>query len=409
MSLIRTSESTDRRRLNGRLLAIGAAASLLFAALAVFATSGGVNPPNSPDVSKPPVTPTAEPTAPPDPLTGIDLDPLQAARIAELRDYLAWLDEAGAQGYVGELGWSRQDPAWNQLARYWYLVADDAGLWTSLWAAGSAWGDYPLTVYGASPRVGGLNTTYLPAEVLETPGWVSRHGVNLAGLEFGTQQDGFSAAQPGILGQDYFDEPAASFTFLAERGIDLVRLPFRWERLQPTVGGPLDEAYAGTIDSMLDAAAENGIDVVLNLHNFGAYQSATGTLLLGTDALPAAALTEIWQRIADRWGAHPAVIAYGLMNEPHSLPGTSQRDAAQRWEAITQQTVLNLRAAGDSTLVMVAGYDFSSLARWREIHPSPWIVDPANNFRYEAHHYWDDTGEGFYALPYADERVLIGR
>jgi len=366
---------------------------------------------HSPATPAPIPAATDEPLPPPsDPLEGIDLDPLQDARIAELRDFIEWLDEHGAEGYIGEFGWSRLDDDWNLLGDYWYRVADDAGLWTSMWAAGSRWGDsYRLTVYDAQPSTGGLNTTYAPADILELPGRSSRHGVNLAGLEFGTQREEFSAAQPGILGQDYFDEPAESFAFLAERGVDLVRLPFAWERLQPTPGGALNPEYSASIEGMLDAAADNGIDVVLDLHNYGAYVSAEGRVLLGTEALPASALSDVWVRIAERWGGHPAVIAYGLMNEPHSLPGESTREAAMTWEAISQQTVIDLREAGDTTLLMVAGYDYSSVPRWRQNHPTGWIDDPADNFRYEGHHYWDNTGEGVYALPYADELALVGR
>lgn len=403
-------------RSRAQALALGGGALLLVGSLAAVALFAGSNPGDNgstqpPQTSAPPPpTPTEEPPpADVDPLEGIELDALQEVRIAELRDYIAWLDEAGADGYVGELGWSREDEDWNELGDYWYRVADDADLWTSLWAAGSRWGDsYRLTVYDAQPSTEGLNTAYSPADVLELPGRESRHGVNLAGLEFGAQRDDFSSTQPGVLGQDYFDEPAASFTFLAERGIDLVRLPFSWERLQPSLGGPLDTEYAATIEAMLDAAAENGIDIVLDLHNYAAYQSPEGELLLGTDALPAENLTEVWLRIAERWGEHPSVIAYGLMNEPHSLPGDSVRDAAIGWESISQQTVTELRAAGDDTLLLVAGYDYSSLPRWRENHPTGWIDDPANNFRYEAHHYWDSLAEGAYDLSYADELSLIG-
>ena len=405
----------DGGRSRARTLALGGAGVLTVGALAAVALFAGSNPGDNgtaqpQETPSPSATPSEEPPViPPGPLDDVELDPLQETRIGELSDFVAWLDEAGAQGYIGELGWSREDEAWNELGDYWYRVADHAGLWTSLWAAGSQWGDqYRLKVYDAQPTSAGLNTTYAPADVLEMPGRASRHGVNLAGLEFGTNRDEFSSAQPGILGQDYFDEPAASFAFLAERGIDLVRLPFTWERLQPTPGGPLDRDYAETIETMLDAAADNDIDIVLDLHNYAAYESPEGELLLGTDALPASALTDVWLRIAERWGAHPSVVAYGLMNEPHSLPGDSVRDAATGWEAISRQVVIDLREAGDDTLLMVAGYDYSSLPRWRENHPTGWIDDPADNFRYEAHHYWDSLAEGAYDLSYADELSLIG-
>jgi hypothetical protein len=53
-------------------------------------------------------------------------------------------------------------------------------------------------------------------------------------------------------------------------------------------------------------------------------------------------------------------------------------------------------ARGDRTLVMVPGYNWSAVAGWVQTHPEPWIEDPAGNFRYEAHDYWDEDSSGEY-------------
>lgn len=390
-----------------RRTVFAAGASIIGAAVIVTTIVVAQNPGNE-TVATPTVSPS--PVFTPLALQGIELDRLEEARISELRDFIFWLEQNDADGFIGELGWSGEGD-WQQLADYWYQVADAHGLETTAWAAGSHWGDeYALTIYGSrSDELGlGLDRAERQAEIVELPGRTARHGVNLAGLEFGVQNPAFSTEQPGVLEIDYFTEPEASFAYLAERGITLVRLPFRWERLQPKLGGQLDASYASTIEAMLDAAALHGIDVVLDLHNYGAFETDAATLLMGSPELPDSALADVWLRIADRWGEHPAVYAYGLMNEPHSLPGASVRDAARRWEITTQRTVDALRAADHDTLLMVAGYDFSSLPRWRDNHPEAWITDPADNFRYEAHHYWDSDAEGFYELSYADELALLG-
>lgn len=399
---------TARRR---RTLAItaGALVAVLVAGVAAaLITAGRPAPsPTAAPVEETPVpTPEPSPTPDTDALEGIELDPLQQRRIDELRAWTAWLAANDAEGYVGELGWAAT-PEWQQLADYWYRIAEQEGLWTSLWAAGSHWGDsYALTAYGASPDSDQLDIALPQAELLEAQqGSEQRHGVNLAGLEFSTEE-GFSSAAPGVLGRDFFDEPEASFAYLADRGIDFVRLPFRWERLQPQLGGALDESYAATIDAMLDAAERHGVDVVLDVHNYGRYLTSGGELRLGTPELPGSALSDVWLRISERWGGHPAVVAYGLMNEPHSL-GDDLAAEALRWEGVSQEVLTALRDAGDGMLVLVPGYDWSSLSRWTQTHPDGWITDPADNFRYEAHHYWDATGEGAYALPYADELAAV--
>lgn len=387
-------------------MAVGAAAvsaALLIAVIVVAVSSGREAAPLEPSA------PPAATSPSPDVLEGVELDALQDARLAELRDFTAWLDENDVEGFIGEVGWPA-DADWEPLAELWYALADQEGLVTTAWAAGSQWSEgYPLTIYTSGDDDLGLDRATISARVVEDEELAARHGVNLAGLEFGTESDAFSTEQPGDLGVDYFAEPEASFAFLAERGIDLVRIPFRWERLQPQPLGEFDASYAAALEGMLDGAAAHGVDVILDLHNYAAFETSAATLRVGTPELPDGALADVWTRIADRWGAHPTVVAYGLMNEPHSLPGATAREAAEQWERSSQFVVDALRAAGDDTLIMVPGYDYSSVPRWRENHPTAWIDDPADSIQYEGHHYWDAEAEGFYELSYAEELALLER
>lgn len=365
--------------------------------------SGNAEPTAAPGKSH---QPTPTPTSERDPLENVDLDALESRRIEELRDFARWLDENEAEGFIGELGWPKDLSAerWNELARKWYLVADHEGIWTTVWATGTAWSDdYRLTVYDGTPE-DGLTFANPQAAVLEEQlDGPSRHGVNIAGLEFGTDQPSFSSVNPGVLGQNYFAELPESYRFLASRGIELVRLPFRWERIQPAPFEDLTAEGLRQLRSELDAAEQAGIDVFLDLHNYGRYFSPDGELQVGTQALPTEALVDVWLRLAKEFGDHPAVAGYGLMNEPNNFPDAGGfTSAAELWEDVTQQTVTALRDAGDDTLILVGGYDWSGVDGWREIHPDGWIDDPADNFRYEAHHYWDSDASGTYKEPYDD-------
>lgn len=76
---------------------------------------------------------------------------------------------------------------------------------------------------------------------------------------------------------------------------------------------------------------------------------------------------------------------------------------AQVWERASQASVDAIRARGDDTLIMVPGYDYSKVQRWAARHPEPWIVDPANRIRYEAHHSWDSDTSSQYARRYDQE------
>ncbi len=55
-------------------------------------------------------------------------------------------------------------------------------------------------------------------------------GVNLAGAEFGSAS--------GVYGTSYIYPTASELDYFKSEGITLIRLPFMWERAQPTLGGP---------------------------------------------------------------------------------------------------------------------------------------------------------------------------
>ena len=80
----------------------------------------------------------------------------------------------------------------------------------------------------------------------------------MAGGEFGAPAadptSGFSNPNPGTYGQAYHFDQQATFDYLAARGIEVVRIPFRWERLQPTLGGRLDDAELGRLKAVVARA-----------------------------------------------------------------------------------------------------------------------------------------------------------
>jgi hypothetical protein len=77
--------------------------------------------------------------------------------------------------------------------------------------------------------------------------------------------------------------------------------------------------------------------------------------------------------------------------------------APKIWESVSQAAVDAIRATSDTHPIYVPGYAFSHPHVWASNHPVSWITDPANNFGYEAHHYWDTSHSGTYMLSYAQE------
>lgn len=336
----------------------------------------------------------------------------------ELADFTGWLARSHSQGFIGEVGWpddrlgdARQ---WSALAEAWYSDADAAGLWATAWATGEWWGtSYPLTPYEDRLSGEGVDSADVQASVLEahpTTGAVLR-GVNVAGAEFGAPVVGpsspFSNLHPGVPETAYHYDSQATFDYLASRGVRLVRLPVRWERLQRAPLAPLDGAEVARLRAALARAGASGLQVVVDVHNYGSYYLDDGIQgvrrAIGSPELPVAAFADLWSRLSAAVTDAPGLLGYGLMNEPVAMPTVNGQSPPKLWEHASQAAVDAIRATGDRRVVLVPGYQWSGAQRWSEQHPTAWISDPVGRVRYEAHHYWDGDNSGAYPSSYDQE------
>src|SRR5437868_389450 len=88
-------------------------------------------------------------------------------------------------------------------------------------------------------------------------------GVNIAGLEFG------SSKLPGTLNVNYCTVNPPEMSYYKSRGAKTIRLPFLWERLQPTLGGSFNQSYLALIDAAVSQAQNLGMSIVLDAHQYG--------------------------------------------------------------------------------------------------------------------------------------------
>jgi hypothetical protein len=340
-------------------------------------------------------------------------DEVQARAVAGLANFSAWLRRNHATGFIGEIGWpaDRDAAQWSGVAEAWYEAADAIGLPVTAWAAGAWPANYPMAVY--RPVAQGLRVDVAgpQARIVERHGSTAGYlrGVNLAAGSFAASDSngGFGTGNPGRYGQDYTYETPSSYTFLAGRGVRLVRLAVNWERLQPRPFGPLDDAELARVREALGHASAAGLTVIIDLHNYGDYAVGGGTqgpprlLRLGSDELPTTALADFWRRMS-RAATDPSVVGLGLLNEPTRLAADG-RAGALIWEHAAQQAVDAIRATGDRRAILVSGYTPMGPPSWGQMHPVAWIDDPAHRVAYESHAYFDHDGSGHYWMSYADE------
>lgn len=347
-------------------------------------------------------------------------DALERRVTVELGRFTKWLDNNDARGYIGEAGWpdaaSGDHKQWNRLAERWFDKADAAGLWVTGWATGEWWGrSYLLSIY--ENRVGdsesGVETANTQARILERHPTTTRYGrgITVNGGEFGSpitaRTSAFSNENPGAYQTRYHYDWQATFDYLAGRGLGHVRIPFRWERLQPQLGAPLDDAEVRRIKTVIDRADNAGLEVILDMHNYGAYYLSNGAegvrRPIGSDQVSVGDFADVWRRISNTFGNDDAVLGYAIMAEPYSMPSLGSLDPAEVWEKASQDALDAIRSTGDDKLVAIPGYAWSALTRWHKVHPDGWINDSGDNFLYEAHHYWDRDYSGDYNRRYEAE------
>lgn len=242
-----------------------------------------------------------------------------------------------------------------------------------------------------SPGVG--DTPAAGNAVPENP--INLVGINLAGAEFGAD-----VGLPGVYLKQYIYPGEADFKRYAERNLKLVRLPFRWERIQPRLNGELNSVELRRMLTTLDHAKKYNMQVILDMHNYYRYHGK----MIGSNEVPVSAFADAWRRIAQKVASHPAVYGYGLMNEPHTTNG--------KWPAAALAAAKSIRNIDAEKWVVIAGDRWSSAFHWpsynTQLVKDPWMRDPNNNLMFEAHLYFDKDYSGYYTNRYEKYDPMIG-
>lgn len=200
-------------------------------------------------------------------------------------------------------------------------------------------------------------------------------GVNLSGGEFG-------ACCPGRLGIDYGYPSRQDVDLMALRGVNHLRVPFRMERLQPKLQGPIDEAEWTRYFDAVAYAVSKGMTVAIEPHNFGRYNDVVLTEIQ---------IGDFWGRIVQRFLASERIWP-DLMNEPHDMP-------TETWLKLAQASIREIRRVGFHGRVLVPGNGWDGAGSWAESwYGTPNAIAMVHvtdaNSVFEAHLYLDKDASG---------------
>lgn len=171
-------------------------------------------------------------------------------------------------------------------------------------------------------------------------------GVNLAGGEFN------GGKIPGTLFKDYVYPDQKTMDYFIDQGMNVFRVPFRWERLQPVARGPLDREELSHLDKVVSHATGRGAHVILDPHNYARYFREP----IGTEGTPRDVFAAFWEALARHYQDNPLVV-FGLMNEPHGL-------RAADWAISAQAAVDAIRGTGARNLILVPGTLWTGAHSW---------------------------------------------
>ena len=230
-------------------------------------------------------------------------------------------------------------------------------------------------------------------KVVKTEG--KPYGVNMACADFGSNF-------PGVYNTDYTYPQASDLDYWNEKGLKLVRFPFKWERLQYELNGELNRHDLDKMKDFVAAAAERDMVVMLDLHNYcRRYMNGEHTII-GTNGLTPEHLASFWKSLATEFKSFDNIYAYGLMNEPHDL------DSCTTWFEMAQLCIDSIRTVDMDTRIMVGGNHWSSAERWVELSDTlKYLKDPADKLAFEAHVYFNANASGTYKRGYDEDSCYL--
>lgn len=197
----------------------------------------------------------------------------------------------------------------------------------------------------------------------------------------------------------------------------IARLPIAMEYFITGNGQALFPGAVKQLRDAMDLMHKHNGKVIIDLHNYFRFWkkvssplpnrsvkthndhlakgTASWTIIGEADSpISVAGLANFWQRMAMEFKDHPALLAYGLMNEPHNN-GLEGVDIHAKWPAAAQACIDAIRRVDNKAYITVA-LNFWSSAKVARTYSMEVIKvkDTADKLLFEAHQYFDNQGNG---------------
>jgi hypothetical protein len=236
-------------------------------------------------------------------------------------------------------------------------------------------------------------------------------GINLASASGGDN--------PGKLGTNYRYPKNEDLYYFNAKGIKLIRLPFRWKRLQSEPAGDIVIADINAMHAVVKEAERLGMWVMPDMHDYceyvhkdtlyeigvagyrawrpstnswGAWKSTPDSIVVSADHY-----ADVWAKLVDAFADCSNIWGYDLMNEPKGIDSVILRN--------NYQTAINaIREKDTQAYILIEGRSYASAANWVSASDNlKNLTDPANKLVYQAHCYFDRDASGTYQNSYDAE------
>ncbi|HCJ30197.1 MAG TPA: hypothetical protein DHV63_13100 [Pseudomonas sp.] len=278
-----------------------------------------------------------------------------------------------------------------------------------------AWGNLLVSVEGGkiSPTLGHPNAVTVsqgdgeadqegellaPEAQPEPSKPVTNKGRVFLNLGLGMGGDTIAGGLPGKHGQHYNFPNLDEWKQAAAQGFKRARVGFLWERaIRGGAGsGQLDEAHMQLMDQTASYAAQVGMTILWDMHNYSGYSTTnkSGDRKRIGAGVSVEALGNDWKAIAQRLESNAttkaATYGYDLMNEPII--------SWDVWRQALQHAVTQVGNISDK-VISCEGIKYSNTTNWVSNNPGiENIVHPKGKqyLEFQGHLYLDNGQDGFW-------------